>query len=290
MEASRAAHTPNRVPGFRFLLVLGVVAAASLSSSCSSRSIAETIETPSALESAEPDVLAAVGFLQSLYDTEVGLIPMSDGGSMEVQGTKYPLYRIFWIYSDNFLASKALEPHDRHLSEALAWKIRRFGLPLPGYWEALFCKPIPEPPKVARILILKMAPGHVIQSEDHNDGPPLEGNYADVSIYRAVRLRDQSHLETARQMWDGIGLWDDATQADGLYASYKLALLLIGAKVLQADLPERSDIEAQLWSMQQTNGGITTFYDEDGAPKGTASTETTSLAILSAAPAWHCGT
>lgn len=257
-------------------------------SSCTTPAVAESTETPSGTENAEPDVAAAVEFLKSLYDPEVGLIAMSDEGSMVVSGSEYPFSRIFWVYSDNFLAAKALEPYEPELSRRLEEKLKEYDLPPPGYWEALFCFTIPEPPRVAKVDILQMTPEYVILSEDHNEGPPLVGTYADVLIYRAINLRDPSLFLRARSMWDGLGVWDDATEADGLYASYKLALLLIGANVLQVDLRDRGQIEATLWSMQQENGGITTFYDLEGNTVGTASTESTSLAILSAAPPWHC--
>ena len=81
-------------------------------------------------------------------------------------------------------------------------------------------------------------------------------------------------------MWDGKGICDLATQTDGKYANYKLALILYASRVLGIELADYGEIEDKLWSMQQANGGITSLKDLDGGPVGSANTETTSMALL----------
>jgi hypothetical protein len=112
-------------------------------------------------------------------------------------------------------------------------------------------------------------------------GPVLTGDYADLLIYLALRDHNIDRFREAYAMWDGVGVRDQATTTDGRYASYKLALLLIGARALGYDMPDSEAIKEKLWSMQQPHGGITTLYDRLGEPTGSAGTETTALALLS---------
>jgi hypothetical protein len=67
---------------------------------------------------------------------------------------------------------------------------------------------------------------------------------------------------------------------DGKYANYKLALILYASKVLSLTISNYTKIEDKLWSMQQSNGGITSLSDLNGNPIGSANTETTAMALL----------
>jgi hypothetical protein len=81
-------------------------------------------------------------------------------------------------------------------------------------------------------------------------------------------------------MWDGKGIYDLATQNDGKYANFKLALILYASKILNITIGNYTQIEDKLWSMQQSNGGITSLSDLNGNPIGSANAETTAMALL----------
>ena len=79
--------------------------------------------------------------------------------------------------------------------------------------------------------------------------------YADLALYGALDAwnegdsalaRDRYHMALA--LFDGVGFSDKAYQADGLYATYKLALALYVAQVIGE--PPDPEIGRILWAMQ----------------------------------------
>jgi hypothetical protein len=91
----------------------------------------------------------------------------------------------------------------------------------------------------------------------------------------------------AFNMFDGKGVADDAYLAplrekppkQTHYDNYKLALLILGVKVLKLDV-DLTLIEGQLWLAQKGTGGITSWMDINGQPDGTANGETTAFTLL----------
>jgi hypothetical protein len=125
----------------------------------------------------------------------------------------------------------------------------------------------------------------VVLVELRNYSDPIAGTYANALIYKSLNSYLKGNLTEAKQyfnetlaLWDGKGIYDNATVYDGKYANYKLALLVYASKVL--NIPIDSAIEQKLWSMQQPNGGITSLAGLDGNPVGTANAETTAMTLL----------
>jgi hypothetical protein len=111
-------------------------------------------------------------------------------------------------------------------------------------------------------------------------------SYADLLLLSAVAraaeepVAARRDLDRALAMWDGKGLLDPAVTAHGIYATYKLALLLVAAQRLGAELPMRGAVLARLRELQSPHGGWITDYLPDGSPRGLANVETTCLVLL----------
>jgi hypothetical protein len=120
--------------------------------------------------------------------------------------------------------------------------------------------------------------------------------YADTLVYEAINYYIQGYpldwceglYMDAYNMFNGKGVADAACCEDTCqYANMKLALLIFGAKVLNlnnVDLTQLTQIEQQLWSAQKMSepgqGGITSCMDSEGKPIGTANGETTAFTLL----------
>jgi hypothetical protein len=87
-------------------------------------------------------------------------------------------------------------------------------------------------------------------------------------------------FDKAIALWDGKGLRDRVFGVTGLYATYKLGLLLMAAKKLDRMLDFHDDVVERLLSLQDKSGGWITDYKPDGTPVGLANVETTCLALL----------
>ena len=137
-------------------------------------------------------------------------------------------------------------------------------------------------------LVLEHHSDRAILAEVHNSSIQLLWErYGDTLIYQSLnmflegnRTGAEFYFNKADHMWDEKGINGLATQEEGRYANYKLALILYASKVLNITIGNYSQIEEKMWSMQQENGGITSLTDLNGNPVGTANTETTSIALL----------
>ena len=83
----------------------------------------------------------------------------------------------------------------------------------------------------------------------------------DILIYQSLNLYLQGnrtgaefYFYKAYNMWDGMGINDNATKIDGEYANFKLALMLYANKILNLPIGNYTQIEDKLWSIQQENG------------------------------------
>ena len=231
----------------------------------------------------------AVNYLKSHFNEKVGLLYESeDTGNRPIGEFNYSLNQIYWVYSDNYIATWALRPTDSQLSNVVNQTIQSYNLQQSGFFEVLFGKTIPMNISIAVQLVLEQHPDRVIMAEFHNSSTPLLWEqYGDTLLYQSLNLflkgnrkGAEHYFNQAYQIWDGKGIYDLTTQEEGKYANYKLALILYTSKILNLTIGNDTQIESKLWSMQQANGGITSLADLNGNPIGSANTETTAMALL----------
>ena len=236
--------------------------------------------------------LNAVDYLKGHYNESLRLLYESeDLGTRVVNGTAYRDNQTYFIYSDNLLAEWALKPYDPEMSEKISQSIASYNQPNSGFFEVLFGTPIPANMSCGDQPPVRQDSDSVIIAEFHNSTVPLLWEqYGDSLIYQSFncylagnKTGADTYFYKAYDMWDGKGINDASVEpgkSDAHYSNYKLALVLYASKVLNITIENYSQIEAKLWSMQQENGGITSWADLNGNRIGTANTETTSIALL----------
>lgn len=219
-------------------------------------------------------------FLESLFDESLDLLPEYAGAS------------VYWLYHDNYLAAKLLEPRRPDLAQRLRAAVRRHGARASGKIEILFDEaPDPLPFRQFELRTVTRIGPKTIRTEILKPDP-LVGweSYADLLLMasRATAHTQpaaaRAHLESALRLWDGHGFDDPARRTLGRYSTYKLALALIAARHLGRDLPMREPILARLERQQADSGGWITDYDAAGRPVGVANVETTCLVLLALDP------
>jgi hypothetical protein len=235
-------------------------------------------------------IQSAVEFLQNMYNPSVKLCA-------EAPKTAPNTY---WLVSDNLWAFKALEKYNPKLSKTIksklielakAYKLPRDveGLPISYKHEAIIGDTIPASFNTTTQYTL-YTNKYTLKTEIANSTAVMEDwqEYADLLLYAALSKhwegKDNEAIalfNKAKDMWDGVGINDKATKADGTYATYKLALLLYTSKALGQKLDFELQLIATIWNMQdKTTGGIITGYEPDGTPFGDTNTETTSITII----------
>jgi hypothetical protein len=233
----------------------------------------------------------AVDYLKSHFNQTVGLIFESeDSGNKTISELNYNYNQIYWIYSDNLIASWALKPHELQISDMINQTIQSYNLSQSDFFEVLFGKTISMNSSISNQLVIKNQSDFVIMAEFHNSSTTLLWKqYGDTLIYQSLNLYlrgnrtgAEYYFDKAYKMWDGKGIYDLSTENDikGNYANYKLALILFASKVLELNIANYAQIEDKLWSMQQLNGGITSLTDNIGNLTGSANAETTALTLL----------
>ena len=239
----------------------------------------------------EINIQRAIEYLRSHFDQKLGLIYESeDLGEKIYDDKKYDHQHIYYLYSDNLLAMYALFPFDKDLSniisESLSKYILRHYLMPSKFFEALFGYTLPSQMLDSEDKIVEKIGDKIILAEIHNKQPPLNwegyGNTLILKLLSELWEGNEeeaiSHFEKAYSMWDGKGIFDNATK--DYYSNYKTALLLYASKILDYDLTNRIDLEKTLWFMQLSNGGIASYSSDIGNPLGSANCETTSLTLL----------
>ena len=215
-------------------------------------------------------------FLAGLFDPATGLLP-------EFRGSK-----TYWLYHDNYLAAKVLQPSHPQIAERIVNSIQDYGIRDSGKIEIVFGEAKrPLPFRHYRLSDVRHFDSKVVKTEVVCD-PIMVGweQYADLLLLASIALAQSEPLkakedfQNAVQMWDGKGLRDRAVEHDNRYATYKLALLLIAAARLGERPPAHDTILERLLAQQAKDGGWITDYDAIGKPLGVANVETTSLAIL----------
>ena len=176
----------------------------------------------------------AVGYLKSHFNDDLGLIYESeDAGVRVVNQREYRCNQVYWVYSDNLLAAWALKPYDPVMTERINQTISSYNLPSSNLYEVLFGETIPRNISIPVQVVVEQHPDWVVMAEFHNSTKQLQWwRYADTLIYQSIneylrgnRSGAEQYFYKAYEMWDGKGLYDLATQTDGKYANYKLALI-----------------------------------------------------------------
>jgi len=208
----------------------------------------------------------------------------------------------YWLVSDNLWAYKALENYAPEVSNAIKSRLielasaynlpkDRQGLPISFKHEAVLGDTVPTPFNVTVSYTL-YSNDYTLKTDIANGTDVMEDwqEYADLLLYAALSKhwegKEEEALELfnlAKNMWDGVGINDKATRADGKYATYKLALLLYASKVLSVKLEFEEELIEAIWRMQNgTTGGIITDYYPSGEPVDYAdtNTETTSITVI----------
>jgi hypothetical protein len=216
------------------------------------------------------------GFLASLFDPTVGLLP------------EFRKSKVYWLYHDNYLAAKVLERTEPDLAKKIKDVIKGFGVTGSGKIEILFGeteKPLPF--RHYKLEEMKRIGDKIIRTEVvgekiHEDWERYSDLLFMAAIAEAEQAKDkaQGHFEAGMKTWDGSGFSDRASENGGLYATYKLALALVAARKLDRKLDPEDKMLGRLLAMQREDGGFVTDYDAQGKPVGQANVETTSLTIL----------
>ena len=215
-------------------------------------------------------------FLAGLFDPSTGLLP-------EFRGSK-----TYWLYHDNYLAAKVLQPTHPQIAERIVNSIQSYGIRESGKIEIVFGEAKrPLPFRHYRLSDVRHLDSKVVKTEVVSD-PIMAGwdQYADllllasIAVAQSEPLKAKEHFRNAVQMWDGKGLRDRVVEHDNRYATYKLALVLIATRRLGVCPSIQDAIRERLLAQQEKDGGWVTDYDFDGKPVGVANVETTSLAVL----------
>ena len=231
-----------------------------------------------------------VEFVKSMYNSTIGLCSEAP--------TAAP--NNYWVVSDNLWAYKALESYSPEISNAIKSKLIELteaynlpkdaqGLPISYKHEAVIGDTVPTPFNTT-VQYTLYSNGYALKTEIANSTVTMQDwqEYADlllfVSLSKHWEGKDNEAItlfNKAKDMWDGIGIYDKATKTDGIYATYKLGLLLYTSKVLGIKLDFETQLIATIWKMQdKTTGGIITGYKPNGTPFGDANTETTTITII----------
>ncbi len=229
--------------------------------------------------------LAAIEYLKSHFNSDVGLVYESEDSGSNPNALDYHYNQTYNIYSDNLLAAYALRPYEPQISSKINQTILSYNLPPSDFFEVLFSKAISEP--LCNSQTNRTEIGGNYLAEFRNYSAPISGQYANALIFRSLNnylkgdlSASKGNFTEALGLWDGKGINDDATKTDRKYANYKLALILYAAKILNFDDARIPKIEHKLWSMQQDNWGITSLANLDGSRSGSANAETTAMALL----------
>ena len=231
-------------------------------------------------------------YLLAGYDPYIGVVRESPHANPNV----------YWLYSDNYLASLALEKAQPKTAKTITQSIaiyQAIGQIGPSAkWKVLAGEVVPEVMFAMNVNLSNCTKieGNEVRSEVTNTNPAIYMNdwqdYADLLLLASINefnLGNNSEAQNlfakAQDMFDGIGFQDKAyTNQD--YSTYKLALYLIAAKKVGIHIPAK-EIMNRILSLQDKDptskgyGGVFTDYNSNGKlPTSDTNTETTSLVLL----------
>jgi hypothetical protein len=221
------------------------------------------------------DVLAGGRqFLADQFDPAVNLLP-------EYRGAK-----VYWLYHDNYLAAKLLDPVRPDLAGAIRAATARERVWGSGKIETLFGEaPFPLPFREPQLRVVRRVGDKEIKTEViTNKVQDGWDKYADLVFMAAIATADARRPNAGRvfdagmRMWDGKGFADEANKKLKRYSVYKLALAVLAAR--RAGRPVPAGLTDRILSVRHESGGFVTDYDAAGKPVGLANVETTCLCLL----------
>jgi hypothetical protein len=239
------------------------------------------------------NVARAEKYLVDHFNPSVGLVYESEDPGLHWLRVEQPDYhwkynQTYWLYSDNLFAYLALQRDYPEISNRIQNILQSYSQPPSQLFEVLSGEHIPLPMHNAQDLIVAQKQDYVVMIRRHNATSIALGVYVDFWMYLALERALEGDLSTAvslvhnaELLWRGDGLWDwSFTIYDHLFSNQKLALLLFTARALGTRLEHESEMEAHLWSMQNSDGGVASLSYPDGKKAGSANAETTALSIL----------
>ncbi len=240
----------------------------------------ETIQKNCDTGKREEALKRAFRFLEYLFDPSLDLLP------------EYPGAKVYWLYHDNYLASKILKPVRPDITQRIEKAIHHYGVTYSGKIEILFGEAKhPLPFRIPELVTVAWKGPKQIRTERITNRILKDWQeYSDLLFLAGIaqaRTQPQQAIQYFRQaleMWDGRGFYDRVAQNHHLYSTYKLALALLAARKLKQPLPMREEILTRLLRQQDSSGGFITDYNIEGQPVGLPNVETTCLVILALSP------
>jgi hypothetical protein len=252
------------------------------------------LSAPHHVVSANPyakNIARAEAFLVNRLNPDLGLIYESDTPGTHWLTGEYPNFhwrynQTYWLYSDNFFASLALQAYYPQVSNLINASVNRYQQPASGVFEVVAGERIRLPLHTAEDYIVAQSQSYVIMIRRHNS-TVLALNWLDLWLYEALEYDLEGNyrsaqflLRRAETMWTDSGFWDLSYLFTHTYSNHKLALFLFTARALGINLAEEDAMLQHLWNMQNQDGGITSLTDAAGRPVGSPNTETTALTLL----------
>jgi hypothetical protein len=237
------------------------------------------------------NIARAEAYLIDRLNPSLGLIYESDTPGTHWLTGEYPNFhwrynQTYWLYSDNFFASMALQTDYPQIANEVNASIMRYQQPTSGVFEVVAGERIQLPLHVAEDYIVAEKPNYVIMIRRHNS-TALALNWLDLWLYEALEYDLEGNyrsaqflLRRAETMWTGSGFWDLSYIVTHTYSNHKLALFVFTARALGITVPEEDVMLQHLWGMQNKDGGITSLADGSGRATGSSNVETTALTLL----------
>ncbi|MBA7474948.1 hypothetical protein ES707_10311 [subsurface metagenome] len=174
----------------------------------------------------------------------------------------------FWLHSDNYLVSEALENYYPSLVFNMHNKLAEYGYKGESYFEIVFNGNLDHYPFKSGYAYNVYENNFTVKSWNYSAGNIFSEyeKYSDLCMLKSVHSWLEGNneesikmIEKAISYWDGMGFKDE-TYA-GCYDVYRLGLFLASCNVIGYDCKElKSDIELIMWSMQDDDGGVYSHY------------------------------
>lgn len=215
-------------------------------------------------------------FLVDLLDPALDLLP-------EYRGSK-----TYWLFHDNYLAAQVLRKSHPEIANKIDAALKREKVTSSGKIEIVIGpgKDL-SPCYHYELLEVRRAGEKIIKTERKTEKNNFQwAEYADLLFLQSMCERDcldaaRGCYEKAIKLWDGQGFNDAAAKKDKRYATYKLALAILGRSMSRnPDDKLFIDMKQKLLKLQDKSGGWITDYDATGKALGLANVETTCLVLM----------
>jgi hypothetical protein len=232
-----------------------------------------------------------ISYLGSRYNDTWKLLSNSEDSGF-YYGTWGAYSKLYFLYTDNLLAYHALKCFALYWAEKIEVGLDSYVYPRDTLGVGvLFGENIPNIQRGSVIHVIVNDTDGSVVAYDRFEGDVLSDwrGYADRVIYHALDCYQFGSKSEAFQtfsiavkMFDGKGLYDNASVNAGWYANFKLGLLLYADWFMDYNMNCSDAVEAKLWSCQNNvTGGIHTATNmTTGEPFGSSNVETSALALL----------